>query len=215
MSFDDKQWPPGVDVSKLTDAVSITAGRVYGKYRRRLKSADELDVQQELWIFAWKKREKIREYLDREDRAGQKKGWSALLTTLHRAGERYCVRQAAHDSGYEVQDLKWYTVDQIKDWIAVLVNGDGVMSNQVGEADVKAPRMPSEGWNLEASIADIQRAMKVLDSEDMWMLLEHYGHLTNRSKIAEVLDVSESTVQRRIDDALKKMLERLGGPRPW
>ena len=211
----DREWPPGVDVEKLSDAVSIISSRVYNKYRRRLKSADEMDVAQELWIFAWKKREKVREYLDREDRQAQKKGWAALLTTLHRAGDRYCVRQAAKDSGYEVQDLKWYTTDQIKDWIAVLVNGDGVLSNQVGEADVKAPRMPSEGWNLEASLADIQRAMKALDPEEKWMVEEHYGHLTTRPKIAELLEVSESTVQRRIDDALKKMLERLGGPRPW
>lgn len=215
MSFDDKTWPPGVDVEKLADAVSITSGRVYSKYRRRLKSADEFDVQQELWLFSWKKREKIREYMDRDGRQAQKKGWSALLTTLHRAGERYCIKQAAHDSGYQVQDLKWYTTDSIKDWIAVLVNGDGVLTNQVGEADVKVPRMPGEGWNLEASVADIQRALKVLDAEDRWMLLEHYGHLTNRVKIAEVLEISESTVQRRIDDALKKMLDRLGGPRPW
>jgi DNA-directed RNA polymerase specialized sigma24 family protein len=206
-------WPDGVDVEKLADAVAISSARVYRRYPN-LKAIDDQDVAQELWLFAWKKRLKIQEYMDREDRKSIRKGWSALLTMMDRAAERYCQKQKAKEGGYEIQDLVFYTPDSIKDWLAVLVHGSGVLTNQADE-EVRHTRLANEAYNLEATVADIQSALGKLDVLDQYILLEHYGHMTSRRKIAEVLDISESTLARRLDDGLKQMVNHLGGQRPW
>lgn len=208
-----KEWPPGVDVQQLAEAVSIVTARVYSKYRK-VRAIDDSDVSQELWLFAWKKREKVREYLDREGRQAQRKGWSALLTMLQRAAERYCQKMKAKEGGYELRDLVWYTPDSIKDWIGVLVNGAEVLTNQADEKTAKTA-LANEGWNLEATLADVEAALSRLDVLDKYILLELYGHLTTRKKVADMLDMSESTLDRRVADSLKRMVEFLGGQRPW
>ena len=207
------EWPPGVDVQKLAEAVSIITARVYVKYRK-VRAIEDADVSQELWLFSWKKREKIREYMDREGRQAQRKGWSALLTMLERAAERYCLKMKAKEGGYELRDLVWYTPDSIKDWIGVLVNGAEVLTNQADEKTTKTA-LANEGWNLEATLADIESALSRLEVLDKYILLEIYGHMTTRRQVADMLDISESTLDRRITDSLKKMVEFLGGKRPW
>lgn len=209
----NREWPEGVDVEALTDAVSIIAARLANRHRR-IKAVEESDIQQELWIFAWRKREKIREYMDREDRRSVRKGWSALLTTLERAGERYCQKVKAQTSGYEIQDVVWYSRDAMKDWIGVLVNGDGVLTNQADE-EVRHTRLANEAFNLEATVADVERALQSLPVTERWLLVESCAHGTTQKKLAEILEVSDSTIQRRIEDALKQMVEFLGGERPW
>ena len=207
-------WPPGVDVEKLTDAVSIISSRLAHKHRR-LVSVDVSDISQELWLFAWRKREKVREFLDRDTRVAQKKGWSALLTTLERAGERFCQKQKAKEIGYEIQDLSWYSTDSLKDWIAVLFNGEGVVTNEVNDLNLRVPKLKNEGFNLEATLADVSQALDSLDVSESALLKEHFGYGTTQRALAEVWEVSESTIQRRLDSGLKKMVDFLGGPRPW
>lgn len=208
-----RTWPPGVDVEKLAEAVSIVTARVYSRYVK-VRALDDSDVSQELWMFAWKRREKIREYMDREGRQAQRKGWSALLTMLERAAQRYCLKVKAKEGGYRLQDLVWYTPDSIKDWIGVMVNGVGVLTNQVDENTTRTS-LASESWNLEATVADIDSALSKLDVLDRYILIEAYGHLTARKEIAKLLEISESTLDRRLADGLNKMVELLGGHRPW
>lgn len=207
-------WPDGVDVEKLSEAVSIVSARVYSKYRT-VRILDDADVSQELWLFAWRKRDKVQEYMDREGRQAQRKGWSALLTMLQRAAERYCQKMKAKEGGYELVDLVWYTPDAIKDWIGVLINGTEVLTNQMDDDKIKRSALANEGWNLEATLADINAALDSLDVTERAMMIEAYGNSVPHRTIAEVFEISESTLERRLRDSLKKMVEFLGGERPW
>ena len=208
-----QEWPPGVDVDTVTDAVVIISARVAQRHRT-LKTVDVNDISQELWVFAWRKREKIREYLDREDRTSVRKGWSALLTTFERHAERYCQKAKAKEIGYNVEDLYWYTTDALQDWINILVNGKGVLTNQSPD-NTKIIRVLSESFSLEATLADVKNALGVLDEPDQALLLERYGDGQTVQDLAKRFELSESTVDRRCEAALKKMVKFLGGPRPW
>ena len=42
------------------------SARVYSKYRM-VRILDDADVSPELWLFAWRKRDKVQEYMDREE----------------------------------------------------------------------------------------------------------------------------------------------------
>lgn len=211
--MNSRNWPEGIDVTALADAVSIISSRLANRYRR-VKEIEEADIQQELWVYAWRKREKVHDYMAREDRQSVRKGWSALLTTLERAGERYCQKAKAKAAGYEIQDVVWYSREALKDWIRVLVNSEGVFTNQ-SEEDTRQVRLANESFNLEATLADIQRALKSLPVEDRWLLVESCAYGTTQKKLASILEISDTTVQRRIDSALKRMLDLLGGERPW
>lgn len=208
-----QEWPAGVDVNTVTDAVVIISARVAQRYRT-LKTVDANDISQELWVFAWRRREKIREYLDREDRREMRKGWSALLTTFERHAERYCQKAKAKEIGYNIEDLYWYTTDALQDWINILVNGKGVLTNQSAD-NAKVIRVLSESFSLEATLADVKNALGVLDKPDQALLLERYGDAQTVQNLSKRFELSESTIDRRCEASLKKMVKFLGGPRPW
>ena len=103
----------------------------------------------------------------------------------------------------------------MQDWIAVLFNGEGVVTNEVNDLNLRVPKLKNEGFNLEATLADVSQALDSLDVSESALLKEHFGYGTTQRALAEVWEVSESTIQRRLDSGLKKMVDFLGGPRPW
>ena len=80
---------------------------------------------------------------------------------------------------------------------------------------IKRSALANEGWNLEATLADINAALDSLDVTERAMMIEAYGNSVPHRTIAEVFEISESTLERRLRDSLKKMVEFLGGERPW
>lgn len=198
------------DSNDMHTAIAITVNRLSRRYRRWVEAAD---LTQHLWEHAWKKRKVYAEYLSREDKEEQKQGWSALLTALQRDGDRYCRKEKADRSGYRVEDEAFYTTAMIQEMVSMLYNGSG-LTNIIDDR-VKVKTAPGSGMSVETSMADVEMALKYLEPEDRYLVVEVYGHSTSETTLAESLGVSRSTVERRLTRACKRMIEFLGGPSPY
>lgn len=198
------------DSNDVHTAVAITVNRLCRRYRRWVEPAD---LTQHLWEYVWKKRRIFAEYLSREEKDEQKQGWAALLLALQRAGDRHCRKEKADKSGYRPEDEVFYTKAMIEDLVSMLYNGAGITN--IIDDRVKVKSAPGSGYSVETSLVDIERALKSLEPEDRYVVVEVYGHSTAEAAVAESLGVSRSTVDRRLAKASKQMIEFLGGASPY
>jgi RNA polymerase sigma factor (sigma-70 family) len=65
-------------------------------------------------------------------------------------------------------------------------------------------------------VIDIRSALELLDKDEQYILDLRYGASPmTLSDIAKAMGVSDSTVDRRIQKILRKIIDHLGGPTPW
>ena len=101
--------------------------------------------------------------------------------------------------------------DAIKDWIGVLINGS--VTNQMDDNKIKRSALANEGWNLEATLADINAALDSLDVTEgdddrgVWQL----GPAPDDCRSVRDL---ESTLERRRETTSRRWLSS-SRRRPW
>lgn len=198
----------------VTELIGNASTVVARKYARYGMARD--DIRSEMWIWALKHKPKLVEYLHRpeESRRQQRAGKAAAYKSLLRAGERWCRREKARICGYQTHDEAFYDDQKVMQWLAVIVNGQSALATQSFD-QVRTRRTLSEGWNLEASIADVDRALKSLPMDERRLVLALYGEGATVREVAAAMDLAPSTVEGRAHRALSKMVDKLGGYSPY
>jgi DNA-directed RNA polymerase specialized sigma24 family protein len=198
-------WPEGVDERDVYDIIDGVVASLTRKYRSFVKPDD---VRQELRLQAWKKRDKFAEYLTREDEGKRRAGEAAFMKSMHRYGDRWCRREKARISGYDPGDEYFYPPALIEQLIAAHGQGLTSLAHQGGE---KRTTDPAEGGNLVVMIFDVTQALDVLDGPMRALLFEVFADGVPVAKIANREGVSEQAVRQKIERALRKLVQELGG----
>jgi DNA-directed RNA polymerase specialized sigma24 family protein len=204
---DDRIW------EEVMEFAAIAAARVY---RRFGKWASRDDMQQAALEYAWRKKDLVREFLNREG-VERKRGEAALLRTLSRAAERYARKEKAARSGYNPSDEQFYTDNLIEGLIQAWGWDDAQLANQVldpAEMGGRRKKLVNEGNTIIAMLADVDRAMNKLDPRTRGVL---YARVVESRTLVDVAAAWEITPQR-VDQihrrGLNQMVEFLGGERP-
>lgn len=196
----------------------ITSSIAWGISKRYHRFVELEDVKQAMNEYAWKRKDKVAEYLDREDTVERKMGYKAFSTFIRRAGERYARKEKARALGYELGDEYFYRLAMIETLIKVLGSDDAQVANQVMDPDVhgvKAKKQPNEGNNLLAMLADVDRAMKKLDKRTSHVLHCKFACDASLAEIAKEWDISPQRVEQIINKGLRDVAEHLGGATPY
>ena len=196
----------------------ITSTIAWGIAKRYHRFVEFEDVKQAMNEYAWRRKDKVSEYLIREDEIARKQGYKAFSTFIRRAGERYARKEKARALGYELGDEYFYRLAMIETLIKVIGSDDAHLTNQVMDPDihgVKAKKQPNEGNNLLAMLADVDRAMKKLDLRTYNMLNCKYSCDASLAEIAKEWDISPQRVEQIINKGLRDITEYLGGATPY
>lgn len=213
----DTTMPEGLDfdeVIDICDDVSIDLARRYRRYVERD------DIRQELLTWAWRRRDKVAEYLVRPESSEdpnqrvKRQGQWILRKTLTRRGEVYCRKVKAEKCGYHPRDEFFYDRGLIEDIIKAWVNGTSLLADVVDD-HVKVPRDPAEGGNILAMEADVHRALEWLDNEQAGLLFRVYGDEVPISQVARENGVSRQALEQKMDRLLRKIQNTLGGSNPY
>ncbi len=205
-------WPEGVSEEDVHDIVASVAFAIARRYRRFVEVPD---VRQELLMWAWRKRDKVHEYLARDPGADRRRGEAALMKALSRVAERYCRRMKAQATGYSTRDEFFYNRVLLEDLIGAQANGLSSLVGQTSEERVRGTQDPSEGGNTQAMLADIQSALGVLDPDSYAMVMMAYGDEVPTRVIGETFGITRQAVEQRLDRAMTRVLSALGGESPW
>ena len=195
------------------DEIAATVARqIHNRYAVYFEASD---VKQELIIWALKRPHKIKEWLDPEQEPADRKGGiRQCAKAMQREADKYCRSRKAKAVGYETRDEAFYNIGIIEELIAHMNEANEQQATQQirvsgGGGD------PATGGNFLISLIDVRSAMDKLDPDDSLILEMRYQENMTLGQIATVFDLSDTTIHRRINGSLKRMVKVLGGESPW
>lgn len=189
---------------------------------RRFKAYVELDdVKQECLQWATGRTKYINEQLDEEDKDKRKHAEHRIAWQMRRVAERYARKEKASKAGYHITDEAYYesaTVAQLLPFVIASVI-DGTVLEQAQEmirdGQPKGSSSPSEGGNLLAMLFDIKKCFLELELDYRTLLIYRYHDSLTLAQIGVVLGCATSTADRRCNNAMRKLLNELGGESPF
>lgn len=216
-------WSPEV-YAFLYEKAELVARTVAREY----PAAEIDDLLQEALMWAVEHPTALQGYLENED---EDHGQRQVFTAMRNACRKYAIRQRALARGDETQiDDCWYSTELLKGFgrgvgqrglLHLIFDQDAWLNPEsAGEdAGVRTKKDPAEGNNWLATLADVSSALDKLSREDpdAWsVLVLHYKQGFTYDEIGASMEpvVSKVTVSRRIDRAVRKVQDLLGGPQP-
>lgn len=210
-----------VEVS-LPDEVYEAAGSVaYAVWRRFKKFISRDDVHQEALLWAVRRVDDVTTVLAIEDKEEKRRAERRLWWQMARHCEQVARKEKARQSGYQTRDEAFYeagTIAQLLPFaIASLYNNSPleVIQDIVVDGTPRKPAAPSEGGTLLVMLIDIKETFKKLDDQDRDLLAYRYHEELTLKQIAEILGCAISTADRRVEKALSRLQQGLGGKSPW
>jgi DNA-directed RNA polymerase specialized sigma24 family protein len=164
------------------------------------------DVKQQLWLWATQNHEKVTEYLAHPE------GERIIRSILNQEARNYAIRERAMSSGYEFDDVAWYTVTAIK---RVLPDVFDYEDWQTFEMKSDGPSNKPAAWSGDklATLIDIKAGLKALSDDRVMLLREHYGRGASVEACAIALGIEPDACRKRIQRALKTLSNALNNPR--
>lgn len=202
----------------IPDLIKGAAHSVARRYRHYTTAAD---LSQDLYVFALGRSEQLNDELTQAESNGKEEyKWvqRKVAARLRRAAERSARKEKAARSGYLAADEYFYDTTQIAQLLPAALQFDieGALLVEHIEEGPKAPKAPAEGGNLLAMVIDIRGAYDRLELDDQQLLEQRYGASPMLLKdIAEAWKVSDSQIDRRIQSALRRLIDNLGGESPY
>ena len=146
---------------------------------------------------------------------------SRIAWQMRRAAERYARREKATKSGYQIIDEAYYqgyTLGQLLPYVIASVVDNTVLEqiqDMIQDGQPRGASSPSEGGNLLANLIDIKIGFTKLEVEDQTLLRIRYLDHFTLQQIANQYGCSVSTADRRIDGAMRRLQNKLGGVSPF
>ena len=189
---------------ELTAAVYRSARYISSAYHVELS-----DVKQEITLWVLENTERV------EKNVREEKWWS-LTRSLNAAGTKYALREKAARGGYEVEDVFFYTTDQIAAMLPYVCGQMAIADSALGYSleSGGGGGLSSEGSNLLAMKSDVLAAVKKLSDDDIEYLFVVVDSGLDWEGIAEMRGIQPNSAWKRYDRLLAKIQGSLGGPKP-
>ena len=199
----------------------IVASVVSVTYRRYRGYTEKPDLTQEAWACVLSRADQFNELLDEESDIQRKWNEKKIAWQLKRNLERYSRKEKAAKSGYQINDEGFYDTITIAQLLPFVIKSS-VLNSALEQSQIlvndgtpRKPAAPAEGGNLLAMLVDIKKAYELIDKDDQEILrLRYYDNLTLQL-IAEYLECAVSTADRKCNQALRRLQDKIGGDSPW
>jgi len=202
----------------IFDIAPSVANTVYKQYRNFVERDD---VKQECMQWALARAEYINSQLGEENVEQRRHNEQKIAWQMSRAAERYCRKEKAVKSGYQLGDEAYYQTAMLGQLLPFVIASviDGTVLEQAQEmirdGQPKGSSSPAEGGNLLAMLLDIKKGYEKLGDEDKNILMLRYHENLTLAQIGETLGCHHSTADRRVNHALRELNKELGGPSPY
>ena len=202
----------------LNDIVPSVVSLVHRRYR---KYVDRADLTQEAYAWLMTRVVYFNGLLEEESESIRLANQRRIGWQMKRAIERYARKEKATRSGYQTNDESFYdviTIAQLLPYVIASVVNDTAIEqaqNLVNDGTPRKPSAPSEGGNLLATLIDIKKSYELLDEDEKKILRLRYHDNYTLQQLSEVLECAISTADRRCGNALRKLLNFMGGESPY
>lgn len=193
--------------------------QVARKVRKQYPMCDEMDLLQEALMWAVTHPRKWHEYFTDED---ERRGTRMIVAAMRNHVKDYARRERAERFGYELEDEMFYSLTMLKGagrgrgLLHYVYDRDSWLKPPPSDDAPRTPGDPAEGMGWQTTLIDVQRAVQSLPRADERLLAAHFEQGLTYEQIGSSfpVPVAVSTVAKRIDQAVVKVQEALGGTRP-
>lgn len=199
----------------------LVRASAYAIHRRFSGYVDLEDLVQELQIYVLQRPQLLTDLEAAYTVSKDETKWVArkLMARFRRHIEKISRREKAAKLGYQMGDEFFYDTALIATLLPVALQFEtqgAVLVNQIDDGTPRKPPVPSEGGNVLGMVIDVRAAYELITEDEQLLLEQRYGKdPLILSDIAVAWNVSDSTIDRRIQVALRKLIDNLGGPSPW
>ena len=185
---------------------------VADEYGKKYTMVDREDIRQSLYEWFVSHPRKLTEW----EGLGKKSAQNLLYRSLRNQALDYCQQWKAKSIGYELSDLYFYEPAVVEALLPAVLRGDVTEAPVLNLGMPGKPSAPAEGGNMMAMMAEIKAAYLKLSTEDRHILYHKYANSLTNAAIAEELALpSDDAARMRHNRAIKRLITRLGGFRPF
>ena len=185
---------------------------VAAEYHKKYDMVELDDIKQSLYKWFLEHPNKLNEW----EAIGHKDAKNLLYRSLRNEALDYCQKWKERVGGYEVSDLFYYEADVIEAMLPGILRGEMTVLPVLNLGKTGKPPAPSEGGNLMAMMVEIKSAYSKLSTEDRSILFYKYAESLDFGSIAAEMKLpSEDAARMRHNRAIRKLITRMGGFRPW
>jgi len=185
---------------------------VADEYHKKFSMVDREDIRQSLYEWFVLHPLKLTEW----EAFSKKSTQNLLYRSLRNQALDYCQLWKAKTLGYEMSDIFFYDAAIVEAILPAVLRGDVTETPKLNLGMPGKPSAPAEGGNLMAMMAEIKGAFIKLNEEDKNILYQKHANSLTYGAIAEELKLpSDDAARMRHKRAIKRLITRLGGFRPW
>jgi DNA-directed RNA polymerase specialized sigma24 family protein len=185
---------------------------VASEYSRKYEMVELDDIRQSLYQWFVEHPNKLKEW----EAIGEKDAKNLIYRSLRNDALDYCQRWKAKSSGYETSDVFYYDAAMIEALLPSVIRGEIGVAHKLNLAGPGKPPAPAEGGNMMVMMIEIDKAYNKLSTEDRTVLFYKYAESFDYNTIATEMNLgSEDAARMRHNRAIKKLIIRVGGFRPW
>ena len=185
---------------------------VASEYHRKYGMVELEDIKQSLYKWFLEHPNKLNEW----ESIGEKDAKNLIYRSLRNDAFDYCLEWKAKSTGYETSDVFFYEADIIEALLPSVLRGKFGVSHKLNLIGPTKPPAPAEGGNMMVMMIEIDKAYRKLNTEDRTVLFYRYAESMDYGDVATEMDLgSEDAARMRHNRAVKKLITRIGGFRPW
>jgi DNA-directed RNA polymerase specialized sigma24 family protein len=185
---------------------------VAAEYHRKYDMVELEDIKQSLYKWFLEHPNKLNEW----EAIGEKDAKNLIYRCLRNDALDYCLEWKAKSVGYETSDVFFYESDIIEALSPSVLRGEFGVSHKLNLVGPSKPPAPAEGGNMMVMMIEIDKAYRKLSTEDRTVLFYRYAESMDYGDVATEMNLgSEDAARMRHNRAVKKLITRIGGFRPW
>lgn len=187
---------------------------IANEYSKRYRMLDADDIKQEIWLWFITHPNKVKYWKENHNEKDRNK---LINRSLRNAAQKYCTKEKAKTIGYEVADLFYYEPAIIEEFLPYILTDSYFIPVGINDINYKPDRsVVSEGNTWLAVRADISTAYESIDERHQNVLRLRFGSVsTTLEDVGNELNISADAARKRVDRAMKALIDELGGPRPY
>ena len=185
---------------------------VASEYHKKYDMVELEDIKQSLYKWFLEHPNKLNEW----ESIGKKDAKNLIYRSLRNDALDYCLEWKAKSTGYETSDVFFYEADIIEALLPSVLRGEFGVSHKLNLVGPSKPPAPAEGGNMMVMMIEIDKAYRKLSTEDRTVLFYRYAESMDYGDVATEMNLgSEDAARMRHNRAVKKLITRIGGFRPW
>jgi RNA polymerase sigma factor (sigma-70 family) len=206
---------------KIYDDYKLLVRTVAGQFGKRYQMIDRDDIEQELWMWFITHPKKTSEWIKLDRKESDK----LFARSLRNAAHDYCQKEKAKVLGFSADDNYYYDkaiIEQILPYLlkAEVANDiDLIATLDLIQSDLSITNSsgsnPAEHGNWIAYFSDVSKAFNELPEEKQNLLRLRYMEDIGPGELASQLKTSSDAARMKINRALKTLINKLGGRRPY